>query len=52
MEAQLRQFGVFCIVTGKTQEPSLPGLILPTQDTHGHNEPLPQAVLILNSEIH
>jgi hypothetical protein len=31
MEARLRQFGVFRIVTGETQEPSPPGLIPPTR---------------------
>jgi hypothetical protein len=51
MEARLRQFGVFRTVTGETQEPLLPGLIPPTQDTQGHNEPLPQAALILNGQM-
>jgi hypothetical protein len=51
MEARLRQFGVFCIVTGKTQEPLPPSLIQPTQDAQGHNEPLPQAALILNGQM-
>jgi hypothetical protein len=41
MEARLRQLGDFHIVTGKTQELLLPGLILLTQDnTQGRNEPL------------
>jgi hypothetical protein len=51
MEAPLRQFSVFRIVTGETQEPSPPGLIPPTQDAQGHDEPLPQAALILNGQM-
>jgi hypothetical protein len=47
MEARLREFGVFCIVTGKTQELSPPGLIPPMQDAQDNNEPLPQTALIL-----
>jgi hypothetical protein len=51
MEARLRQFGVFRIITDKTQEPLPPGLIPPTQDAQGHDEPLPQAALILNGQM-
>jgi hypothetical protein len=51
MKARLRQFGVFRIVTVETQEPLPPGLIPPTQDTQGHDEPLPQAALILNGQM-
>jgi hypothetical protein len=51
MEARLHQFGVFHIVTGETQEPSPPGLILPTQDAQGHDEPPPQAALILKGQM-
>jgi hypothetical protein len=51
MEVRLRQFGVFRIVTGETQEPSPPGLIPPTQDAQGHDELLPQAALILNKQL-
>jgi hypothetical protein len=51
MEARLHQFGVFRMVTGETQEPLPPGLIPPTQDAQGHNEPLPQAALILNGQM-
>jgi hypothetical protein len=47
----LRQFGVFRIVTGETQEPSPPALIPHTQDAQGHNVPLPQAALILNGQM-
>jgi hypothetical protein len=51
MEARLRQFGDFRIVTVETQEPSPPGLIPPTQDAQGRDEPLPQAALILNGQM-
>jgi transposase InsO family protein len=51
MEVRLRQLGVFRIVTGETQEPSLPGLIPHTQDTQGHDELLLQAALILNGQM-
>jgi hypothetical protein len=51
MEARLRQFGAFCIVTGKMQEPLLPALILHTQGAQGNDEPLSQAALILNGQM-
>jgi transposase InsO family protein len=51
MEARLRQFGIFRIVTGETQEPLPPALIPHTQDAQGHDEPLPQAALILNGQM-
>jgi transposase InsO family protein len=51
MEARLRQLSIFRIVTGETQELLPPGLILHTQDTQGHDEPLPQAALILNGQM-
>jgi hypothetical protein len=51
MEARLRQLGIFRIVTGETQEPSPPGLIPHMQDAQGHDEPLPQAALILNGQM-
>jgi hypothetical protein len=51
METRLRQFGIFRIITGETQEPSPPALIPHTQDANGQDEPLPPAALILNGQM-
>jgi hypothetical protein len=51
MEARLHQFDVFRIVTGKTQEPSPPALILHMQDANSQDKPLLQAALIHNSQM-